>query len=59
MILSVKPVPRCARSTAVTPRHTRPEDIDPYEARASRDADRVTDVPDHRSDRPVTFNSAA
>ncbi|MEV7322613.1 hypothetical protein [Streptomyces sp. NPDC093970] len=41
------------------PRRTRLEDIDPYSAAAARHAGRVTDVPDRRSDRRVTFNSAA
>ncbi|MEW1771990.1 hypothetical protein [Streptomyces sp. NPDC086777] len=58
MTLSEKPVPRRVPSIAVSPRHTRLADIDPYEASASRDAHRVIDVPDHRSNRLATFNSA-
>ncbi|SEF07487.1 hypothetical protein [Streptomyces sp. Ag109_O5-10] len=59
MTHSEKPVPRRVRSVAVSSRHTCLADIDPYEASASRDAHRVIDVPDHRANRSVTFNSAA
>ncbi|MEV5846737.1 hypothetical protein AB0M32_32695 [Streptomyces sp. NPDC051985] len=46
-------------TSAPAARHTRLEDINPNAASAARDAGRVTDVPEHRSSRPVTFNSAA
>ncbi|MER5787179.1 hypothetical protein [Streptomyces sp. NPDC001980] len=54
-------MPNATHSLTSAParRHTRLEDIDPYEASASRDAGRVIDVPDHHSKRSVTFNSAA
>lgn len=47
------------RNPAPAARHTPLADIDPYAASTARDTGRVTEAPDHRSSRPVTFNSAA
>ncbi|MER7182880.1 hypothetical protein ABT404_25985 [Streptomyces hyaluromycini] len=54
-------MPNATHSPTSAPalRHTRLEDINPDAASAARAARRVIDVPDHRSNRSVTFNSAA
>ncbi|MEU2621029.1 hypothetical protein ABZ642_23305 [Streptomyces sp. NPDC007157] len=48
-----------SRTTAPADRRTRLADIDPHAAATARTAGRVTDVPDRRSGRPITFNSAS
>ncbi|MEU6200413.1 FxSxx-COOH cyclophane-containing RiPP peptide [Streptomyces sp. NPDC047061] len=54
-------MPNATQSPTSAPavRHTPLEDIDPDAASAARAMRRVTDVPDRRANRLVTFNSAA
>ncbi|KUN76037.1 hypothetical protein AQJ64_39765 [Streptomyces griseoruber] len=59
MILDVTPMRRPSQTPVSADRRTRLTDIDPYAAAAARTAGRVTDVPDRRSGRPITFNSAS
>jgi hypothetical protein len=59
MTLSVTLVRRPSTTSMPVSRHTRLSDIDPNAATVVRAAGRVTDVPDRRSERPITFNSAA
>lgn len=59
MNLSVTPVKRPSATPTPAFRHTLLTDIDPHAATVVRTARRVTDVPDRRSSRPITFNSAS
>ncbi|WP_460072601.1 hypothetical protein [Streptomyces sp. YKOK-I1] len=53
------PMRRPSQTPVSAARRTRLTDIDPFAAAAARTAGRVTDVPDRRSGRPITFNSAS
>lgn len=59
MTLSVTLVRRPSTTPMPASRHTLLSDIDPHASTVVRAAGRVTDVPDRRADRPITFNSAA
>lgn len=54
-----KPVRRPSRPAASATRRTRMTDIAAHATTATHTAARVTDVPDRRSGRPITFNSAS
>ncbi|MEU1161781.1 hypothetical protein ABZ372_13930 [Streptomyces sp. NPDC005921] len=58
MNIPVTPVRRTYPTITPALRHTRLADMDPSTAVAARDAGRVTDLPDRRSDQQVRFNSA-